>query len=1118
MPNHFKGQRTQRSEPTQRELFMGGKDAEFAVFFNVAFTKVLRTVHFWKTGVIEFDEEKLDTLYGTLLDQFEQSRHVADDLSDEMYAKLRNYIWKGYLSERNSSGYTLAPEDKTRIRQLLCKLRALRNFHGHVYHDNAEIDFQPELRDFILRLHDDAMYLFSEKHPEEVEFYQKNLLEHPLFKQGRYITQEGRTFFLSLFLTTGEVSRLLQQRRGSKKNDELRFRIKHSIYRHYAHRDGAARKYYNLEENLHDTLTEQELAELLNAQKFYRLNVQANDTPEFLHDTGLFPLFFQQKNGELAPCETVQDLQLFCRQQRIATALAFHPVLKKDSEEEKTGVIRFGIPADYTQPFEVKRSDFHRIVLDFIRLGEEAMLERLGFFLQERKTLRHALEQPDPENHLGMSGDTPIALMDYEKYKLRGSRRLREDFTEWLMGYENKHKKQEKWLGFLKTRLASAPIELRHFDLYQVADQKPRTADRFIEQCVDYLMDFGITPNWHWAFETFRTETKTDPKTGAKKEVLRKVIEFHPRCPDTGNWRLCVDSSHILVKLRGEGRPFAFGENALRNLMVAVTDRLDKPNSDAQNLLDRIQADLQTVEAAAQSGKPLDFSTLQLLDSDTLPEVLLLRTGATQPANWLRKTQNRVAHIIGVLADLQKDKTGLSRADRNEQVMRCYQFFDWNPKFLRQNEYQQLSIFHYSLERMTAIEDEKSEAKRRRDDRSVRAAERNLRYYYALLEGIRAENLNRIPPEVDKVLRNATSLDDLLDRIIATTLGTLRRWEAVLKRGPRQEQEAIAQRLKIHRDTTASLDAAYPASIPFSIHPVLIVKAFYPKNANPVNRISLSKIVRDNTALVSALRPSNYDWSAYAALAAQWPEAVRKKVSKKITGASDRATAHDALRWHFASRYFERISPNVRMAFGSDGALPARVDNLRRSTLHIPVTTDAGHAVRVELYFHQLDDTLFVESKNMLTKLVDYLYRRRAEDPVRYAEVHDDHLAYGEITKEMARLQNDALVIARHLLDWENRVLEGLTDAALLQNATPPGKGLRRIGFRKVCQVAQLSDSDANTLSNLRNHVFHMKVPTQYTYRSIAQDPAIRRLLGDIVFQKDRSQWEKPAPQDAKND
>lgn len=1116
MPNHIKGQRTQRSEPTQRELFTGGKAAEFAVFFNIAFAKLLRTIHFWKTGKIEFDENKLDDLYGPMLDQFEQNR-VTDDLSDEMYAKLRNYIWKGYLSERNSSGYALEAKDKTTIRQLLCKLRDLRNFHAHLFHDNAELAFKPDLQAFIKRLHDDAMYSFSEKHPEEIQFYQENLLEHPLFKENR-ITQEGRTFFLSLFLTTGEVSRLLQQRRGSKKNDELRFRIKHHIYRYYAHRDGAARKYYNLEEGLHDTLTEQELAELLNAQKFYRLNTQANDVPEFLHDTDLFPLYFRPEDGDLALCDTVQDLQMFCRQNNIATELTFHPVLKKGGEEEKTGVIRFGIPADYTQSFEVKRNDFHRLILDFIRLGEEEVLRRLAFFLDERKTLRHALEQPDPENHLGRSGDTPIALLDYEKYKLRGSRRLREDFTEWLMGYENGHKKQEKWLDMLKTRLASAPIELRHFDLYQVADQKPRTADRFIEQCVDYLMDFGITPNWHWAFETFRTETKTDPKTGAKKEVLRKIIEFHPNRPDTGNWRLCVDSDHILVKLSASksDRPFAFGENALRNLMVAVTDRFDKPNSEVQNLLTRVQADLQTVCAAAKSGKALDLNTLQLLGRDTLPEVLLLRIGAAQPADWLRKTQNRVAHIIAVLEGLQQDKTGLSRADRNEQAMRCYQFFDWNPKFLRQNEYQQLSIFHYSLERITAIEDERSEAKRRRDDRSVRAADRNLRYYDGLLQGISAENSNRIPPEVDKVLRNATSLDDLLDRIIATTLATLRRWEAVLLRGKPQEQEAIAQRLKIHRNTAASFEEAYPASIPFSIHPVLMIKAFYAKNADAVSRISLSKLVRNNTALVSALRPDNYDWSAYAALAAHWPEAVRKKVSKKITGASDRATAHDALRWHLASRYFERISPNVRMALSGNGALPARVDNLRRSTLHIPVTTTAGRAVRVELYFHQLDDTLFVESKAMLTRLVDYLYRRRAEDPARYAEVHDDHLAYGEIGKEMARLQNDALIIAARLLDWEKTVLDGLTDAALQQHAT--GQRLKRIGFRKVCELAHLAASDAQALSDLRNHVFHMKVPTQYTYRSIAQDPIIRRLLGDIVFQKDRSQWENPTPQDAKND
>lgn len=1119
MYTHTRSQGKQRREPTERELFTGGKDAEFAIFFNTAHTKLLRTINYWQTGQIEFDEGKLDKTFNPYLDRFENNQPGAD-FSDEIYAKLRNYIWKGYLHERNSAGYELNRRDKTLIRHLICKLRALRNFHSHAYHDNADLTFSEELRLFVEDLHADAMHEFSQKYPpEEIGFYQENLAKHPLFKQGR-ITQEGRTFFLCLFLTSGEVSRLLQQRRGSKKNDELRFRIKHYIYRYYAHRDGAARKYYNLEEDLHDTLPEEELRGLLDAQKFYKLNTQVNDVPEFLHRRDLFPLFLKNAaDGTFAPCETVQDLAEYCRQNRLGESLRIHSVYKKDSEEEKAGVVRLSLADDNSAEFQLKKGDYHGLILDLIRLGEAEVLQRLRDFLDERKTIVHALAQPAPEEHLGTNGDTPITLADYEKYKLRGDRRLKETFVQWLMAYENGHRKQAEMLRDLREKLETAPIELRHFDLYREADQKPRMSDRFIEWCVEFLIDFGITPNWYWAFESFQTVHKTDAKTGKPKQVLKKVLEFHRTKPAEGNFRLCVDSGHILVKLSADKaeRPFSLGAGALRNLMTLLLDRrLDKPDSAyvLQNLLTDLRDDLNAIERAIAAKTPPDWNALRILDRASLPEALLLSLGDTgSRADWRQKTRSRLAHIVQTLEGLQQDKTGLSRADKNEQVMRCYQFFDWDPKFLRRNEYQQLSIFHYSLERITALEQDLNHPKYKRD------AERNLRYYDSILKEIKSENPKaRIPEAVDAVLQKATSLDDLLDRAIAVTLETLRRWQKTMENGSAQQQQDIAQRLKIRQTGTGRAAAAYPAHIPFSVHPVLVLKRFYKKDAEAeggrgIPGFSLSKKVRDNAALTRALRRSNYDCTGYFALLDALPEQQSRTTRKKIIGARNEAVACDAILWYVASRYFERISPNVRMTLSGHDAkgkarpvLPAEAGNLRRSTLAIRVATPSGRTVDVELFFHQLDDTLFVESKTTLTNVVDYLYRRRAEEPERYREVTDDRLTYGEITKEMARLQNDAIVVARHLLAWEQSVVAGLSDAQLEPLLTAGRRG-KFLNFAAVCAGAALPEEQAKALAELRNHLFHAKIPLAFTYRSHVQTPAIEALLGKIEFKKDVSKW-----------
>lgn len=1110
MPHHTKGQgRPPKHPPTQRELFTGGKAPEFAIFFNIACTKLFRTIHYWQTGKIEFDETVLDKKFNPYLDRFEENR-PGDDFTDEIYAKLRNYIWKGYLHERNSSGYELIPKDKNRIRQLMCKLRAFRNFHAHIYHDNAELTCNQELQNFVTDLHHAAMHAFAEKHPEEIGFYQKNLAEHPLFKEGR-ITQEGRTFFLCLFLTSGEVSRLLQQRRGSKKNDELKFRLKHQIYRYYAHRDGAARKYYNLEEDLHDTLPPEQLQDLLAAQKFYKLNTQVNDVPEFLHARNLFPLFLKNADGSTKPCETVLDMAAFCQQNQLGAALCVHPVHKKDSEDEKAGLIRLSLAEDESCFFQLKKGDYHGLILDLIRLGEAEVLSRLRYFLAERQTLVRALGEAAPEEHLGTNGDTPITLLDYEKYKLRGDRRLKEAFVEWLMAYENNHKKQDKWLDKLREKLETAPIELRHFDLYQEADQKPRTTDRFIEWCVEYLMDFDITPNWYWAFESFQTVRKTDAQTGKTKQVLQKVVEYHRSKPAEGNFRLCVDSDHILVKLsdKKSERPFALGANTLRNLMILLMERrLDKPNSDIQNLLTDARDDLRTLTEAAAANRPISPDTLKLLDRKTIPDALLQQVGDAgslkRRADWRQKTRSRLAHIVQILEGLKRDKTGLSRAKKNEQVMRCYQFFDWDPKFLRQNEYQQLSIFHYSLERIAALEDDLDNPKYRR------AADRNLRYYSSILKEITRENpKGRIPKEVDDVLQKAISLDDLLDRAIAVTLKTLLRWQQTMENpaASEQAQRDIAQRLKI-KQADGLRPAAYPVHIPFSVHPILVLNRYYRKE-DGFPAISLSKKVRNNADLTGALRQANYDCSGYLALLDSLPGQQARTLRKKIVGAQNEALTRDAILWYVAGRYFDRISPGVRAALtgGKGAALPARVGSLRRSTLAIPVTTATGREVQVELFFHQLDDTLFVESKDTLTKVVDYLYRHRAEEPERYREVTDESLTYGEITKELARLQNDALVVARHLLEWEKSVVDTLSDQQIAQ--VQEGRQLKRVAFPAVCAAATLPQEQAEALADLRNHLFHAKIPQQYTFRSRVQTPDIEAVLGKIEFKKDTSKWVK---------
>lgn len=1094
--------RKNQQPPSEKELYMGGKAPEFAVFFNLAFTKLLRTIDYWRENkVLEKDEKELDTKYGPIIDQFLQDGPINNDFSDEIYARLRNYIWKGYQLDRNTAGYALDTQDKRRIRRLLYKLRALRNFHSHVFHFYAELTFDTDLREFIRSLHDYAMYSQNVSDPADVEFYQKNLLKHPLFDNGNRITQEGRTFFLSLFLTTGEMSRLLQQRFGSKKNDELKYRIKHLIYRHYAHRDGAARKYYNHDENLYDTLSQDEQQDLNAARRFYKIGTHVNDVPEFLHSTELFPLFIQDANA-WRQCEDVQDLKAFCEQQGLCEGWRWiEQYLKNDEDTPKAGVIHLELSGEEDFQFRFGKNDMQRLLLDVLRLGENAVRERLQYFIEERRTLLSALGQKDPEAHLGNNGDTPITLADYEKYKLRGSEKLRQVYTGWLMAFQGKYQKESELRKELRSKLESAPLEVRFFDLYRQADQKLRTSSRFIEWCVEYLIEKRLTPNWYWAFERFDIESKTDAETGEQKQVLKRMVHFFAQFPEAEGYRLCVDSEHILLKNKPgpDAQVFSLGINALRNLMIALIERrVNTPNG---GFWEKFTAFLPTLEAElklAASSKQPDYKQFAYLDEGSLPHALKRQHGHSpslaREANWRTLAQARLEHITQQLRQILDDPHQLSRADKNEQIMRCYQVFDWQPKFLRRNEYQQLSIFHYSLQYMTKLEDE-AESK----PYLKKKIKRKLAFFYDILDAICAENKDRIPQEIHKLLKNATSLDDLLARVLQTALKRLEQWRNTLEKGSEQAAADIARRLKIGSDGEKP-EFRTPSHIPFSIHPLLPIKLLGIKD---FSTYSHSKIVRQNAEMTSPLRSENYHNPAYMAHLEALPETLRKPVKRRIIGAADKAITQDAILWLFASKYFEQINPLGKTAMRAidkdkTWVLPTKVGSLRESTLQIPLQLETQGKVMLQLYFHQLDDTLFIENLDTLKKLAAYLYRRKAASPEKYSAIDDKNLLLGDLIQEHARLQNDAMSIAKNLLETEKALLDRLDFQALKQIAGPNDF----IDFNKVGEIAGWPSGQMEKIRNLRNHIFHSKIPTAFTYPEIAKDADLNTLLGVIVLDK----------------
>ena len=83
-------------------------------------------------------------------------RQNKDILPQTAYSKLRNYLWKGYAFDKNSSGYELTGTDIHLIREMMFRINEIRNFQSHIWHDNTVLIFPQDLAFFIEELHNHA--------------------------------------------------------------------------------------------------------------------------------------------------------------------------------------------------------------------------------------------------------------------------------------------------------------------------------------------------------------------------------------------------------------------------------------------------------------------------------------------------------------------------------------------------------------------------------------------------------------------------------------------------------------------------------------------------------------------------------------------------------------------------------------------------------------------------------------------------------------------------------------------------------------------------------------------------------------------------------------------------
>jgi hypothetical protein len=157
--------------------------------------------------------------------------------TDTEYSKLAYFLWKG---QGQTGMRRIKPDDQYMVSELLYRLVRLRDYHSHYLHDNAALLLPERTAVFLREKHEAALAAvrYAELRKQEYYNFPKNNILQKETDELQSLTGEGVNFFLSFFLTAGDMNRFLDQRPFCSRTDN-RFLVKRSLYLHYTHREAS---------------------------------------------------------------------------------------------------------------------------------------------------------------------------------------------------------------------------------------------------------------------------------------------------------------------------------------------------------------------------------------------------------------------------------------------------------------------------------------------------------------------------------------------------------------------------------------------------------------------------------------------------------------------------------------------------------------------------------------------------------------------------------------------------------------------------------------------------------------------------------------------------------------
>jgi hypothetical protein len=1093
---------------TKEEQFTGAKTSEYAVFYNIAFWWMSDMIEkLYKTENASSNMENQDD-HSPYLDRFNSDGENPNEtsLSDASYLRLRDYLWKGYLFDKNSSGLELTEKDKRLIHKIIKKLVEIRNFHSHYWHDNENLLFDTELMNWVDHLHIYALEMLEKENGFEVDIYKKDFTSKPkkraltFFDQhdGKYyITQDGRNFFLSFFLKKSEISRFMQQRKGCKRNDKPEFKIKHLVYRFYTHRDGATKNRYSIENTVFSELDTVSKTEILQARQVHKILSYLNDVPSEVIDKKLFPLKYQ--NTEI---ENATQIIAFINENNLFPKCTFTELLNKEGEiVSKALIFNF---EDCSYEFKIRVTALHKIILDIIRnpKREDEFYETLRIFSDFRDQF------PEKLDEFARGNGSVEEINEYYTFKLKSSDYTRGKLASILDKFARNIPIDYQSRKELKERIATEPIELTYYNFYFQLEQKPRAEDQFMSFAVNYLIDKGVLKDVEWLLEKFEPEAiakKNDQKN--KPEIINVVKRIKTyNASILEGYRLCIEDGHALFRKNTNPELiFGIGQNTMRNLLIGHFR-----GQAIGEIIPKIIADLNKIKLAGTKGQALSFEQLELLNDKTTPRYLRLmmrnqKTLENETMSFARqKAKARSTSLIEYFTKIKEGDIQLTRKEINTQLIRCYKYFDWKYpaknefKFLRQNEYQIMSIYHYTL-----------------------AKPDNTSFYLAdLRKKLFVDIEKHLPNPIKEILETATTLDGLFISVLDATIKKLSKWNNRLPSMNLELMKDCMCKLGIHVPMVPVPDASNEKNLqqmehlPFMLHPALVFMSLgYKKDSNIFSKF------RDSPENSQGLISEHYQFQPYLNLMDS--SGNKSPNTHKIIGSINNLKTQDTLLCRMAKEYLKQANSEIMKKMAKELAYKPSgdfmVNNLHNLELAVCTNKNIGaKPFRVMVKFKQLNDFMIITERPLI-KLANQVFNRYpSEEKLTEAgiTIKDGfyEIPYVHIKQEMDRMYHESLIVTDIILEWEKTIADKISGVEKLEliNKAKQGKNGQKafINFNSICQHANLTDDEITLLKQLRNCALHAKIPERYwTYQQKLKDNKIVKML--TITQEKLMKYEK---------